>query len=144
MARNLLLQNTSRPVVHEAKHDVESFIWVLSYSIMRNLYKKASKRSATKEVRDQCAALRSQFRDCFGQATTKAIAHARQSGSPGLMFPEDSDIDAIVTKFMSNAVVVLFQTLQDLVHKAGDRLNPTVLTHDMLLTAVNQAITSLP
>ena len=56
MARRILLQEverTTEQVVHEATHDVESFVWVLSYCVMRNLYHRASRRTAPKEVRDQ-------------------------------------------------------------------------------------------
>jgi len=40
-------------VVHEANYDVESFIWVLSYAVLRNLCHRASKLSDSQEIRDQ-------------------------------------------------------------------------------------------
>ncbi|KAF8230933.1 hypothetical protein L208DRAFT_1399775 [Tricholoma matsutake] len=81
MARHILLQggkHTTERVVHEATHDVESSIWVLSYCVMHHLYHRASQRSPPKEVRDQCHAFRSLLRQAFSQTTTKAIATERQ------------------------------------------------------------------
>ncbi|KAF8966884.1 hypothetical protein BDZ97DRAFT_2057176 [Flammula alnicola] len=136
MARQILwgIINPGKRVVHEAKHDVESFIWVLSYCVMRNLYHRAAKETAPKEVGDQCKAFRSLFRRAFSQTTVDDIANARHN----------PDVSAIIANFMSNALVTLFETLEDLVHEACRRLDPTPLTHDALLAAVNNAITSLP
>ncbi|KAF8968594.1 hypothetical protein BDZ97DRAFT_358403 [Flammula alnicola] len=52
MARTILLQevDSNGDVVHEATHDVESFIWVLSYCVMGNLCDQAFKSTAQKEV----------------------------------------------------------------------------------------------
>jgi uncharacterized protein YdiU (UPF0061 family) len=150
MARHILLQevdNTTERVMHvmhEATHDVESFIWVLSYSVMRNLYHRASQRSALKEVRDQCHAFRSLLRQAFGQTTTKAIATERQSGSYGLIFPRDRDVNEIIANFMSDALVALFKDLQGLIHRAADPFNPTPLTHNALLAVVSHTLASLP
>ena len=145
MARHILLQggkHTTERVVHEATHDVESFVWVLSYCVMRNLYHRASQRSAPKEVRDQCHAFRSLLRQAFGQTTTKAIATERQSGSYALTFPTDDDVIEITTSFMSDALVALFQDLRGLIHCAADPFNPTPLTHDSILAVVNQRLAS--
>lgn len=145
MARQMLRGATqaAERVVHEARHDVESFLWVLSYCVMRSLYHRASKKSAPKEVRGQCAAFRSLFRLTFGWQTPKAIAGARQSGSDGLIFPTDPDVRAIVANFMTEALVALFVALRILIHRAGDPLDPTPLTHDALLGAVNDTIALL-
>ena len=146
MARRILLQEVERTterVVHEATHDVESFVWVLSYCVMRNLYHRASQRSAPKEVRDQCHAFRSLLRQAFGQTTTMAIATERQSGSYALTFPTDDDVVEITTSFMSDTLVALFQDLRGLIHRAADPFNPTPLTHDSLLAVVNQQLALL-
>ena len=146
MARQILLQgakrNTER-IVHEATHDVESFVWVLSYCVMRNLYHQASQRSAPKKVRDQCHAFRSLLRQAFGQTTNKAIATERQSGSYALAFPTDDDVIEIIAHLMSDPLVALFGDLEDLIHRASARFNPTPLTHDALLEVVNQRLASL-
>src|SRR5882724_5971674 len=121
MARHILLQggkHTTERVVHEATHDVESFVWVLSYCVMRNLYHRASQRSALKEVREQCHAFRSLLRQAFGQTTTMAIATERQSGSYGLTFPRFHYVNDIIANFMSDALVALFKDLQGLIYRA--------------------------
>ncbi|KAF8971192.1 hypothetical protein BDZ97DRAFT_1914201 [Flammula alnicola] len=147
MARDILLQEistTTERVVHKPGHDVESFIWVLSYCVMRNLYHRASEGSAPKEVHDQSPALRSVFRNVFSQTTTKTIAEVRQSGSSGLLFPRDRDVKDIVAKFMSNALVTLFKDLGGLLYIAANPFTSTSLTHDTLLEVVDKAIASLP
>jgi len=146
MARSILLQSVSNSagrIVHEAAHDVESFIWVLSYSVMRNLNHRASERSASKEVRDQRVAFRNLFSQAFGQTTPENIAERRQSGSSCLLFPDNRRVNEIISSFMSNALIFLFKGLQGLIHRATDPFNPTPLTHDALLRVVNNAINSL-
>jgi Fungal protein kinase len=147
MARRILLQEVERTthrVVHEAAHDVESFIWVLSYCVMRNLYRRASQRSALKEVREQSHAFRLLFRQAFGQTTTTAIANQRHSASYCLNFPRRLDVDQIVVNFMSDTLVALFHDIEGLIHRATDPFNPTPLTHDALLSVVCPRLDSLP
>jgi len=50
MAMDILLQ---RGVVHEANHDVESFIWVFSFCVKRNILIRAFDDPQS-EVREQC------------------------------------------------------------------------------------------
>jgi hypothetical protein len=144
MARKILLQNeTVIQVLHEATHDIESFIWVLSYCVMRNLHDRASQRSAPKEVRDQCHEFRSLFCLAFGQTTIFEIANERLSESCALIFTALKRVKEITTSFMSNTLVALFQDLQNLLHNAANVYNPIPLTHDSVLTVVNQRLESL-
>ncbi|KAF8804954.1 hypothetical protein BYT27DRAFT_7258710 [Phlegmacium glaucopus] len=148
MSRRILLQafivNPIR-VVHEAGDDIESFIWVLSYSVMRNLYYRASDHSASKEVQDERIISRDAFNLAFAQTTPRAIAAQRQSGSECLIFPRYFALENIITSFMSNALKSLFGDLADLIHCVSFRSNSTPLTHcDALLTVVNKTIDSLP
>ena len=147
MARDILLReewSTTEWVVHEATHDVESFVWVLSYCVMRNLCHRASRRTAPKEVRDQCHAFRILFYQAFGQTTALSIAAERQSRSIALTFPRMTRRVGEITKsFVSDALVALFQDLQDLISRAAIIFNPTPLTHDSLLAVVNQRLASL-
>ena len=146
MARKILLQGAKRTavqVVHESTHDVESFIWVLSYCVMRNLCHRASQRSAPKEVRNQCHAFRSLLHQAFGRTSSKAIATERQSGSYALNFTTDDDVNEITTSFMSDALIALFKDLRGLIHHHDDPFDPTPLTHDSLLAVVNQRLASL-
>ena len=148
MTRRILLQDlqmTTGNIVHEVSHDVESFIWVLSYCVMRNLYLRASQRSAPKEVRDQCHAFRYLLRQTFGQTITKAIALQRQSGSYGLTFPGDPEVNQIIMNFMSNALVSLFKDIEGLIYRAMDPFtNTNPLTHDALLSVICHRLESLP
>jgi hypothetical protein len=146
MARSILWQSASNRagrIVHEAAHDVESFIWVLSYSVMRNLYYRASQRSTSKEIRDQRIAFRDLFSQAFGQTTPENIAGQRQSASSCLVFPESGRVDEIISGFMTGALISLFKGLQGLIHRATDPFSPTSLTHDALLGVINNAIDSL-
>ncbi|GLB41613.1 hypothetical protein LshimejAT787_1002130 [Lyophyllum shimeji] len=142
MARAILRASSS--TVHQAQHDVESFIWVLAYCVMRNLCDRASRPSAPQDARAQYTVLKSLFSVTFSQTTARTIAAQRQSGSLGLIFPTDDDVEAIVKNFMSDPLVNLFATLGGLVHKATDPFEPYPLTHDDLLAPVNDAIALLP
>ena len=51
MAREVLTSKGN--VVYEATHDLESFIWVLSYCVIRNLQTKAFSKDATEVVKVQ-------------------------------------------------------------------------------------------
>jgi len=50
---------------------------------------------------------------------------------------------AIITNFMSDALVDLFKTLQVPVHRVAGPVDPTPLIHDALLGLVNDAIALL-
>src|ERR1700678_4434413 len=109
MARSVLLQadNISVRTVHGAAHDVESFIWVLSYSVMWNLYHRAYEQSVSKEVQNERFALRNLFSQAFGQTTPENIAGQRHSVSPCLLFPTKRSVNNIVSSFMSDALISL-------------------------------------
>ena len=143
MAGQILLQGDDERVVHEAAHDVESFIWVLSYCVMRNLCHRASQRSAPKEVRNQSHAFRVLLRRAFGQTVRKFIAEMRHSTSCALTFHEDPDVIGITKEFMSDALIALFRELRGLIYRLDDPFKPTPLTHDSLLALVNQSLASL-
>ena len=79
----------------------------------------------------------------FGQ-TTSWVADERQSLSIALEFPQDERIQLIIERFMSKALVTLFKDLQCLTHSHFSPREPTLLTHNDILAAVDKAITSLP
>ncbi|KAF8072218.1 hypothetical protein FPV67DRAFT_1667650 [Lyophyllum atratum] len=135
--------DASGDTVHQTRHDIESFIWVLSYCVLRSLHRRASDKSAPPEARAQFADLKEIFGSSFSQTTAGKIAGQRQSNSDGLKFPKYGDLEAIVKNFMSPPLINLFSTLQYLVYKASDPFRPTFLTHDDLLAHVHAAIASL-
>jgi hypothetical protein len=143
MARQILSQGGAERVVHEAAHDVESFIWVLSYCVMRNLCHRASKTTAPKEIRNQCKALRVLFRKAFSQTTYRFISYERLYGSCVLTFPDVDDVKEITTKGMSGALIALFHDLQGLIYLSASPFKSNPLTHDSLLAVVNQRLASL-
>jgi hypothetical protein len=144
MSRALLKQaavgkTTSVPGPND---DVESFVWVLSYCVMRNLYQQAFRREE-KDIRDQFEFLGYMFHQVFGQVDIRQLALHRQSGSDALEFPVTETIDKIIAAYMSDALVCLFGRLQDLLADAHKRYGPTPLTHVIILTKVNDAIAEL-
>ncbi|KAF8174887.1 hypothetical protein BJ912DRAFT_989456 [Pholiota molesta] len=137
-----------RAFVHGAKDDVESFIWVLSYCVMRNLYNRASHKNALqdvgppKDVQVLLSRFRSLFSTAFGETDLDKLAQARSSSSLALVFPQRDTVEQITTRFMSRALISLFKDLKQLIH--DNHPNGSMpLTHDSLLEKVNNAITKL-
>lgn len=141
MARDILTSKGN--VVHEATHDLESFIWVLSYCVMRNLQTKAFSKDATEAVKAQRNELKKLFVGAFAQTTAKKILAARNSACTALIFPKDEDISEIIAAFMGEHLITLFRELEDLVWSVSKPSNPGRLTHDDLLEVVDKGITSL-
>jgi len=139
MAAAILLQ---RGVVHEANHDIESFIWVFSYCVMRNLLIRSSNQP-NPELKGQCKDFREEFALVFAQTTFKKIETMRNHKSPALTFPENPAVNRIIESFMSESLLNLFLDLQDLIYSAHKRRNAAPLTHDQLLEVINTAINSL-
>lgn len=144
MARELLDPYQSiQPIVHEKKHDVESFIWVLSYCILRFINDHVLKSAAKSEVQVEAPEFENLFNSAFGKSTRHSIATERQSGSPVFSFVYSPTFSEI-TKRMSNALIKLLLTLRQMIHDASSfGASPIPLTHDALLAAVNTAIESL-
>lgn len=132
-------------IVHEPAHDVESFIWVFSYCVMRNLLiRYNASKDVPQEAKNQGKEFRKLFSAAFSQTTFKSIGVARSHSSPALIFPEDEDVDWIIESFMSKTLVNLFVGLRDLIwaveKPSGGGMQ---LTHDDLLKVVDEAIESL-
>jgi hypothetical protein len=84
MARKILSLQGTQPVVHQATHGVESFIWVLSFCVMRNVQLWAINKAAPTDVYAQCKA----FRTIFHRETPDDIVDERQDGSRTLTFTQ--------------------------------------------------------
>jgi hypothetical protein len=139
MAMAILL---NEGVVHAAAHDVESFIWVFSYCVMRNLLIHASKHPQ-KEVKDQCPEFRRLFTAAFAQTTFQNIEMARSQKSPALTFPKHGNVNSIIESFMSASLLNLFVGFRRLIYIVENPDGGVQLTHDQLLEIVDQAIESL-
>jgi hypothetical protein len=145
MSRALLKQanNGVTRFVHGPNDDVESFIWVLSYCVMRNLYHQAS-HHALEDIRYQSTYLQFVFREAFGQVTACNLVFHRHGNADALEFPRKHAIDKIIAAFMSKALIDLFIDFQVILADAHKpRPYSTPLTHDILLTKVNNSIAKL-
>ncbi|KAF8072223.1 hypothetical protein FPV67DRAFT_927385 [Lyophyllum atratum] len=141
MAREIL--ENSGTTVHKARHDIESFIWVLLYCVLRSLHRRASHKSAPQDARAQFSTFKEIFSVTFGQTTPENIALQRHSFSRCMEFSTSREVEAIVTNFMSAPLVNLFAALRRLVHPV-DPFQPISLTHEDLLAPVDSAIALLP
>ncbi|KDR77570.1 hypothetical protein GALMADRAFT_245724 [Galerina marginata CBS 339.88] len=145
MARELL--NPAQPITHQVTHDVQSFIWVLSYSVILNLHLRASHPSAPPDAHWQAQRKRLHrlFLRAFFQIDPDEIAYERTALSRCLAFPrtEMYGVDRIVAHFMSDALVGLFLAFQILLQGDERFVNPVPLTHDAVIGVVEDAIASL-
>jgi hypothetical protein len=132
-------------IAHEEKHDIESFIWVLAYCIMRNILHRASKPHAPQSVKAQYDEFRKLFLESFGKTTCRSIFNVRHSNATTLEFPTFRIVDEIINNYMSEALITLFGDIQDLMQKASVRRQSTAfhLTHERLLEIVDKGIASL-
>jgi len=104
MAQEILLQAAKgKTVTHKMKHDVESFIWVFCYCVMRNLYVQASQQCQHRDpaVRAEGKEFRQLFSEAFSQDPDR-IALVREWASPALEFVRFGKVGSIVKKFMSH------------------------------------------
>ena len=143
MAQEILLQAAKgKTVTHKMKHDVESFIWVFCYCVMRNLYVQASQHK-DRAVQAERKSFRDIFSGAFSQAKLDEIALARVWASPALDFIRFERVGSIIEKFMSQTLVDFFEALQVLVDRTQGLSSTVDLTHELLLEEINKAITSL-
>jgi hypothetical protein len=144
MAQEILLQIArGKPVTHKMKHDVESFIWVFCYCVMRKLYVQCQRKDPAVQA---AAAERKEFRklfsEAFSQTNLRQIALQRVWASPALDFVQFGTVGSIIEQFMSQTLVNFFKALQVLVERTQG--SSTVdLTHELLLEEINKAIASL-
>jgi len=139
MAMDILLQ---RGVVHEATHDVESFIWVFSYCVMRNILTRAFEDPRS-EVREQSTEFLEIFSSAFAQTAFEKITMVRHQRCDALRFPEDPDVNKIIDSFMSQSLFNLFLDIRELVYALEKPGGGVPLTHEKLLLVVDKAIDSL-
>lgn len=124
-----------QPPVHQAKHDIESFLWVLSYTILRHL--SESSDTTMLETKKSASNL---FKHCFGhlQVATLASKRTGNSGPIHLMAKFAS-----IRQALSRPTVVLLENIEDMLMAAHRRNEPEELRHDAVLAALDDAIASL-
>ncbi|PPQ92803.1 hypothetical protein CVT25_004061 [Psilocybe cyanescens] len=136
MARDLLQYRT---VHHGVRHDVESFIWVFSYCVMRNLYDRASK-SQDEAIRSQKDSFLQIYRNAFGQTTYREISERRNAECFTLEFPRDKDVAKIVAAFMSKPLISLVIKLGNIIHDGIGRRARNPINREAVLEAVKKTI----
>lgn len=124
----------NKAIAHEPRHDIESFIWVLCYSLTRRLVHDSKGMD-----KDSRTALHEFFHTNFGRMTVNTISLSRRALYPLALterFPE----------LLSPPMVNLLATLHSQVQMSalsGFFLKPVPLSHDALLAALNNAIGEL-
>lgn len=86
------------------------------------------------------------FHQAFGQTwEPDFIAFERQSESAAVGFSFMFGLNKLTNKYMSGALISLFRdTIMRFIHFRSDACaHPLILTHDLLLEKVNDAIVSL-
>lgn len=111
----------------KAKHDLESFIWVMAYAVRRRLCHAKLSRSGEMIS----------FRGHFGQLNIKNIYGSRKGGLP-LEFSEN-----IPKTLLSETMRTLFELFGAFIEENNSIRRPLPLTHDSLITALDNAITEL-
>lgn len=125
-----------RTIVQDCQHDIESFIWVLSYSIGRRWVTKSGRMDHTRHQK-----FREFFHHNFGCVTLATIL-ATRSGLSGPL-----DIAESYPEIVSPPLIPLFSHLRGLVysaHSPPDAPNVAVtLTYDSVLNLLTKTIEEL-
>jgi hypothetical protein len=118
-------------VNHQVHHDLESFVWVMCYSVTRRLVLTSKKTDSMDG--DGRAALHKFFYTNFGRMDIRSIAMARRS-LDALLLPQT--FHELVPQPMSS----LYDALYDHVQQSILRKNPTPLSHKILLAEFDKTI----
>lgn len=90
-------------IVQTSEHDVESFVWLLAYSVMRKLYGKA--------IGDERYIMGQKFLQSFGKSSVSEISSQRSARTP-LTWPKFVLLDDLVHREMSEVLRGLFLQLR--------------------------------
>jgi hypothetical protein len=123
---------TEIPIEHEPKHDIESFIYVLAYSVTRRAVLEA--QALDEDTRKK---LHSFFNSTFGQMDADDIWISRQG-------PVPLTIRSRFPSVMSKPMAELMTELSELVVVSRlKREGYEVLTHTCVLSALDEAIAKM-
>jgi hypothetical protein len=117
-------------VVHEAHHDIESFVWVMCYSICRQLL---TFKSLTKDKKKE---LTSFFHNTFGRVDLNTIRSSRGVRAP-------LEIRRRFAESLSSPLVFLLKRLDGHVQRHHLTESPVLLTHEMILVEFDNTIGEL-
>jgi hypothetical protein len=124
---------TKTPIEHEPKHDIESFIYVLAYSVTRRAV--LSSGNLDKDIRDR---LYSFFYSTFARMKLDDIANTREAPVPLRVrhrFP--TLISAPMAELMHDLDEWLTQS------RLSQKWNPRALTHAYVLSVLDDAIAKM-
>ncbi|TFY69864.1 hypothetical protein EVG20_g2969 [Dentipellis fragilis] len=125
-------------IERDAHHDVESFVWVLAYSIMRLAAMKMRKDVTVPEA--ATSAFEDHLKHCFSPADCIVIAALRHSAQP--LFWVQQAIYEDATRQISQPLVHLFEELlsdcSDFMH--FNKQKRIRMTHDRLLALLDASI----
>ncbi|GBE88090.1 hypothetical protein SCP_1203190 [Sparassis crispa] len=116
------------PVTHAATHDIESFCWVLSYSIGRHLQKP---NPSTKARHEQ---LQKWYKSCFSHTDLALIRKSRAMGEP-------LELDLAALGCMSEALSSLFHLLR--VHVIHHITDKEPLTYEFVMGEIEKTVNTL-
>ncbi|EIM90642.1 uncharacterized protein STEHIDRAFT_152354 [Stereum hirsutum FP-91666 SS1] len=145
-----------RPIEHSVEHDIESFIWVLAYAVMRKILKVTEALDAAKHSgRKQ---LDADFKQSFGSLPIAEIALSRRNAGPFDFIINDKqkflspylsgplrDLIAFLWRTMRDKVDALFDETPKTVYRRGGARAPdaVVLTHAWLIDYLDDTIQAL-
>jgi hypothetical protein len=125
---------TKIPIEHEPKHDIESFIYVLAYSVTRRAVPSLESQALDEDTRKK---LHSFFNSTFGQMDPDDIWISRQG-------PVPLTVRSRFPSVMSKPMAELLAELSELVVVSRlKRKGYEVLTHTCVLSALDEAIAKM-
>lgn len=144
MALSLLRETSTVVTTHKACHDLESFIWVLCYAILRKLTVQ-SFVSKDEKIKQERKALKDLVKSTFGNVTLADIASHRSSSSDTIIFPTLRVLQNTVNTFMSTPLRQCLDMFSNLI-KFSEFTIPKwkkELTYEAVIEVLDTAINQL-
>lgn len=146
----------NKSIEHTVEHDMESFVWVLAYAIMRKIIKVTeAPETAKNPYRQQIV---TDFHQSFGRLSVLDIASSRKSFGPFQFIVDDSEdfLPPYLSDPLSSMLLHLRGSIRARVEAPAVKKAKTVfqydglhapaipiLTHAWLITYFNNAIRAL-
>lgn len=130
-----------KPIEHTLEHDMESFIWVLSYAIPRKILKvtEAPNETAKHPLRQQIA---TDFKDCFGSLSVSDIAKSRKALVPLGFFDErEAFLSPYVSSPLRDLLVQLRVAMRTRLDGPAIKRVTTVFRHGALQAPATATLT---
>lgn len=118
-----LLDN--KPFAHKDHHNIESFIWVFCFAVMRHSF----------AVAPQDESLKALISYCFGRSDFRSIMDSKRAGAP-MSIREN-------VLYVSSAMASFFLHLWGVIHTSMNPFQPVYLTHAALFEQLDVPIKEL-